>query len=147
MSNPEKVFFVNNIPIVVRTHTLTVREILDDAGLLPTEHKLFEERNGNEVACGELDAPVTLRHDAHFKAHRTAWHIWVNGTESIVHNDKLTFNEVVAHAKDLPPPAPGVEYTVAFEKARHPHEGTMISGECVHIKDGTEFEVTATNRS
>ena len=87
----------------------------------------------------------TEEHEA--AAHRAHWQIWVNGDEVVVDHEVLTFDQVVSYAKDLIPPGPVVEYTVAFEKAAHPHKGTLIAGETVRIKDGTEFEVTATNCS
>lgn len=78
--------------------------------------------------------------------HKT-WHIIVNGREKTVDHQTLTFDEVVALAPNLPPPGEGVQYTVTFEHAEQPKSGTLIQGERVVIKDGTQFVVTATNRS
>ncbi len=143
----EEVFFVNDEPIVVRTDRLTVREILDDAGLSPADHVLFAHRDGAEVAIGALETPVILRQGMRFTARRVSWNVWVNGDEVIVNGDVLTFDRIVGYAKGLPAPQPGVEYTVGFEKAVHPRAGTLIAGESVRIKNGTQFEVSATNRS
>ena len=79
--------------------------------------------------------------------HQHSWHIIVNGREKTVDHQTLTFDEVVALAPGLPPPGPGVEYKVVFEHAEHPKSGTLVQGESVVVKDGTEFVVTATNRS
>lgn len=148
MSHQEEVFFVNEEAILVRASTLTVREILDDAGLSSADHALFEQRDGMEVALEGMDTPVTLTQGARFIARRTSWRIFVNGIETVVRQEDLKFNEVVSLAKDLPAPGPGVEYIVAYEKAASvPHGGTLIQGEQVRIKNGTEFEVTATNCS
>jgi uncharacterized protein YacL (UPF0231 family) len=147
ISHHEEVFFVNEEPIVVRAATLTVREILDDAGLAPGEHALFEHRDGADSVVGGSESPVGLRQGMRFTARRTRWHIWVNGDEVVVSSDVLTFDQVAGYAKDLIAPGPGVEYTIGFEKATHPHEGNLITGEAVRIKNGTEFEVSATNCS
>lgn len=79
--------------------------------------------------------------------HQEEWRIIVNGREKIVDHETLTFDEVVALAPNLPPPGDGVQYKVAYEHAREPKSGTVIPGESVIVKNGTEFVVTATNRS
>jgi Multiubiquitin len=75
------------------------------------------------------------------------YEIIVNGRAYKAKSDVVTFDEVVKLAPNLPPPGPDVEYKVVFKHAAHPHEGTLIQGEDVKIKNGTEFVVSATNRS
>jgi hypothetical protein len=75
------------------------------------------------------------------------YHIIVNGREKTVESDILTFDQVIALAPNLPPPGPGVDYKVTYRLAVDPREGTLISGESVKIKNGSEFVVSATNRS
>jgi len=79
--------------------------------------------------------------------HQHEWHVIVNGREKTVDHQLLTFNEVVALAPNLPPPSDTVEYKVVFEHAEDPKSGTLIQGESVLVKNGTQFVVTATNRS
>jgi hypothetical protein len=79
--------------------------------------------------------------------HRAEWHIVVNGREKHVNHQRVTFDEVVALGPNLPPPGPTVEYKVVFEHAEEPKSGALIQGESVLVKNGTEFVVTATNRS
>ncbi len=144
----DELFFVDEQAIVVRTHMLTVREILDDAGVDPADHALLEERDGSVAELSGLDTLVHLTQGMRFKTRRIHWRIFVNGTAIVTDSDVLTFDQVVSYAKGLPPKAPGVEYIVAFEKAaQEPHKGTLIENEMVLIKNGTEFEVSATNRS
>jgi hypothetical protein len=57
----------------------------------------------------------------------------------------LSYDEVVRLA--FPEPDPQTIYSVSFEKAKHPHEGDLVSGQTVAIKDGTEFDVDDTGRS
>ncbi len=75
------------------------------------------------------------------------YHIIISGREKTVEGDVLTFDQVVALAPNLPAPGPGVDYKVTFRHAVDPQEGTLIHGESVKIKNGTEFVVSATNRS
>lgn len=76
-----------------------------------------------------------------------SFRIIVNGREKTVHDDTLTFAQVVALADGLPT-GPDVIYTVAYRKAdQHKKEGTLAEGESVKVKDGTVFDVTATDKS
>ena len=75
------------------------------------------------------------------------YEIIVNGRPEKVDGDYVTYEQVVAFAKNLPPPGKDVEYTVTFKDAVEPQEGDLIPGERVKIKNGTQFVVTATNRS
>ena len=79
-------------------------------------------------------------------AEHKRFEIIVNIIAHKVERDIVTFHEIVKLAGNLPSGG-DVEYKITFEKAVKPHHGTMIQGEEVKIKDGTEFVVTATNRS
>lgn len=74
------------------------------------------------------------------------YEIIVNMRPQRVESDIVTFDEIVKLAPNLPS-GPTVEYKVAFEHAVDPKSGTMIQGEKVQIRNGSEFVVTATNRS
>lgn len=75
------------------------------------------------------------------------FHIKVNSRERVVENDVLTYREVVA-LSNLPPLQDGMEYIVTYKRAVAPkHEGDLIEGETVTVKDGTEFVVEPGNRS
>jgi hypothetical protein len=145
--HPELTFFVNDEAIVVHTAALTVREILDNAGLSATDYTLIEHRAGNEIRLTALDESIALHDGIRFAAEQREYHIVVNGRERTVERAILTFEEVVALAPNLPPPGPDVEYRVSFRDAEEPRSGDLIAGENVRIKDGTQFVVTPTNRS
>ena len=92
-----------------------------------------------EAAEEELEC---AEHDKDF------WVI-VNGRRKEVHKRRLTFAEVVKLAFPDAPPSDNIIYTVAYRNGgndRHP-EGTIVAGESVKIKDGTIFDVTATDKS
>lgn len=74
--------------------------------------------------------------------------IIVNAQEKTVTKKELTFSEVVVLA--FPSPAGETTvYTVTYRRGGNEHkpEGTLSEGESVKIKDGTIFNVTATNKS
>lgn len=80
--------------------------------------------------------------------HDRDFHIIVNTRERTVEHDVLTYKEVVALAPNLPPLKEGMEYIVTYRHAVAPkHEGDLIEGETVTVKNGTEFVVEPGNRS
>ncbi|HWX98113.1 MAG TPA: multiubiquitin domain-containing protein [Solirubrobacteraceae bacterium] len=73
--------------------------------------------------------------------------IFVNTKRKEVEEDELTFDQVVALAQPLPS-GPNYEYTIDYRKAAgEKHKGELVQGETVTIKDGTIFDVTATDKS
>jgi hypothetical protein len=72
--------------------------------------------------------------------------IVVNAEVREVHNETLSYEEIVTLA--FPTPAPGAFYTVTFRHAKHPKEGSLKPGGTVEVKkQGTIFNVTATVKS
>lgn len=148
MSNhPEVTFFVNDEAIVVHTTSLTVREILDDAGFPVNEYVLLMHEHGNEVVYVDPEQAVTLHEGLRLRVRPRTFHIVVNGRERTVSSEVVTYEQIVALAPNLPPPSEIVEYSVTFRNAVKPHEGDLIAGESVVIKNGTQFVVSSSNRS
>ncbi len=77
--------------------------------------------------------------------HEKTYRVVVNGVESTVDHDLLTYDEVVRLG--FPSPDPNTIYSVSFEKAREPKEGELLPGQSVEIKENTEFDVDDTGRS
>lgn len=74
--------------------------------------------------------------------------IIVNGRPKTVESDRLSFEEVVALAFDPVPSGPNVAITVTYRHAaQRPDQGMLIEGQSVKIKNGTVFNVTATDKS
>ena len=71
--------------------------------------------------------------------------IVVNGEHKTVTSEVLGYDEVVQLA--FPSGEPNTIYRVTFRKAKHPHEGTLVEGQTVEIKEGTIFDVTPTGKS
>jgi hypothetical protein len=94
----------------------------------------------------EGDGPVTELNAE--QEHKTkSYVIVVNGTPHTVPSDVVSYEEVVKLAYPTPP-APNTVYSVTYEKAKkHPHEGDLVAGRSVEVKDGTEFDVTPTGKS
>ncbi len=79
---------------------------------------------------------------------RKAFSIIVNGQQKVIPSRNVTFHEVVKLAEESPSTDPNTIYTVTYRKAVAPyHEGIMVKGETVEIKDGTVFNVTSTSKS
>jgi len=74
--------------------------------------------------------------------------IVVNTRPHAVTQDELTFSEVVAIAvADGLLSGPQVIYTVSYRRAHGNKQGDLADGDSVKLKDGTVFNVGATDQS
>lgn len=76
--------------------------------------------------------------------------IIVNGRQrTVAKNSELTVVQVVAMAFDTPPTGENVEFTITYRKGGNEHrpEGSMSGNDTVKVKEGTVFNVTATDKS
>lgn len=76
--------------------------------------------------------------------------IIVNGRQrTVAKNSELTVAQVVALAFDNPPSGENVEFTITYRKGGNEHrpEGSMSGNDTVKVKEGTVFNVTATDKS
>lgn len=74
----------------------------------------------------------------------------VNGRQrTVAKNSELTVAQVVAMAFDTPPTGENVEFTITYRKGGNEHrpEGSMSGNDTVKVKEGTVFNVTATDKS
>jgi hypothetical protein len=79
--------------------------------------------------------------------HEVAIKIIINGREKVVHKDVLSFAEVVRLAFDSPP-GENAMFTVTYRNAdQRPDHGELVAGQTVKVKNGTIFNVHATNKS
>jgi Multiubiquitin len=83
--------------------------------------------------------------DEHHEKHIT---IFLNAERKEVTQKVLTYADVVfLEWGDSPPSGPNVQITITFKKAEKPHEGSLLPGSRVEVKDGTRFNVRATDKS
>jgi hypothetical protein len=74
--------------------------------------------------------------------------IYLNGEPKEVTSRVLTYDDVVRlEWGDKPPEGPDVKITITFKKAKEPHEGSLLPAGSVEIKEGTRFNVRATDKS
>jgi hypothetical protein len=76
--------------------------------------------------------------------------IVVNGRQRTVpKNSELTVAQMVALAFDNPPTGENIEFTITYRKGGNENrpEGSMSGGDTVKVKEGTIFNVTATDKS
>jgi len=115
------------------------------------QHVREAERDLAQALCAEARAEHELEHaieELEAAEHREFWVI-VNGRRKEVAKNRLSFAEVVALAFPNPPPGQNIIYTVSYRNGgdKHHPEGTLVAGQSVKIKDGTIFDVTATDKS
>jgi hypothetical protein len=131
----------------------TVGKDLYALGHIPPGHELFREAHGNreDELIRDGDEAIHLREDEHFYSAAVGEYpvtIIVNGRPKVVDRGDLSFAEVIALAFETPPTGPNVIFTVTYRKGGgKKHEGTLIAGESVRIREGMIFNVTATDKS
>lgn len=90
---------------------------------------------------------VHLRSDDHFYSQQVTA-IVVNTESKEVAKRRLSFDDLVRLAGDLPPPGPNMLITIDYSNGPHRNpKGALRKGESVWIKNGMEFDVSATDRS
>lgn len=72
--------------------------------------------------------------------------IYVNATPEKWVDKTISFEQVTKLAFPKPP-FPNTEYQVVYAEAQGNKEGTLAEGHEVKIKEGTQFDVTATDKS
>jgi hypothetical protein len=129
----------------------TTDEALYLLGKVAPGSDLYREVEGNREDQPVWDGgeEIHLREDEHFHSGPAKQiTIFVNGRKKEVTQRVLSFMEVVALAFNPVPSGPDWVFTVTYRKAvSKPHDGTLIQGEHVKVKNGTVFNVTATNKS
>jgi hypothetical protein len=80
--------------------------------------------------------------------HEVAFHIIVNAREKTVTSSIVTFDQVVQLAFNPVPIGPNVLLTVTYRHAAStPDTGTLVQGQSVDVRNGTNFTVRATDKS
>ncbi|MFC1414148.1 multiubiquitin domain-containing protein [Streptacidiphilus sp. N1-12] len=80
--------------------------------------------------------------------HGREYKIVVNTREKTVNHDEVGFDELVHLAFNPVPTGPNVVFSIGYRHAaQHPDQGTLAVGGHVKIKNGTVFNVHATDKS
>ncbi len=131
--------------------SLTTGEALYHLGMVASGSDLYREVEGNREDRTVWDdgEEINLHEDEHFHSGPAATiTVIVNGRKKEAPGRVLTFMQEVALAFDPVPSGPDWVFTVTYRKAAcKPHEGSLTEGETVTVRNGTIFNVTATNKS
>lgn len=73
--------------------------------------------------------------------------IFVNGTPEIWKKKTISFDEVSKLAFEIPPYGVNTEYQVVYSEAHGNKEGTLAQGQSIKVKEGMQFDVSATDKS
>lgn len=85
-------------------------------------------------------------HEDHGSHGEKPYTIIVNSRPHEWHEKEISFDQVVRLA--YPNPGPDQAFTVSYRNAEGPKKsGDLVEGQKVHVKDGTVFNVTSTNKS
>lgn len=144
---------IDDAKYTVEAAAMTGRELLALAKKSPPEQYEIEQvfGNGTKRTVG-LDELVDFRAPGVERfitaAAERDVRVIVNGRPKTVPRGKLCFDAIVKLAFEAPPTAPNTIFTITYKHAAGSKpEGILVEGECVQIKEGTIFNVTATVRS
>lgn len=119
---------------------------------IPQEQQLYKQVPGNDgdEPVFNTQNPLNLKNGDHF--YSTAeqfkgYTIFVNTRRKVVQNNVLSYTEVLALAFETPPTGPNWVISISYRNAAGDREGTLTEGGTVTIKNGTKFDVTATDKS
>lgn len=75
--------------------------------------------------------------------------IVVNGRAKSWGDSEISFDQVVKLAFETPPTGADMIFSITYRKGGNEHrpEGVMVEGDTIKVKEGTTFNVSATNRS
>jgi hypothetical protein len=95
-----------------------------------------------------MDEPQQVAASAMADRGQKDYTIIVNTRQKVVHREELSYEEIVKLAFENTPTGPNVIISVSYTDAVGPKpDGTLAKGGHVRIKDGTVFNVTATDKS
>ena len=158
--NDQFVFKVNGHELVSTEQKVTAHEILEQAakeGAIPGNPQDYELKSlTHDDHVYGWDDDVDLSIDSEFTTVPAANHpnpvdefnIFVNTRAVTVHSKDVTFQQIVDLAFDRPPSGSNIEIRVTFRDAAGPrNDGSLTEGHSVQVQNGTEFIVTATDKS
>lgn len=131
----------------------TTGAALYELGHVATSLALFREVKGDkeDVQIPRDALEVHLTQDEHLHSGTPTsekYDVIVNTETKTVYKAVLSFFEVVKLAYPDAVPSPTKIYTVTYKKAVAPmHQGSLVQGGIVQVKDGTIFNVTETDKS
>jgi hypothetical protein len=86
-------------------------------------------------------------HTSNPPGHEKTFDIIVNGRPRQVSQHRLTYWEVVRLVYPDAQPDVNIVYTVTYARSQGGHDGTMVDGDSVTLKDGMIFNVSKTDKS
>jgi len=151
-TNQPVTIYINASPYRVPAGAVSEKQLRTlTSPAIPKDHRLYRDIVDN------LDDPITedeivlIAHGERFFTKNplsTLFQIVVNGTKHTVSDSTVSFDAVVTIAYPEPPAGAQLLFTVGYSRAVAPRTtGTLRAGEGVTIKNGTIFNVTATDKS
>ncbi|WKN46439.1 multiubiquitin domain-containing protein [Tunicatimonas pelagia] len=140
---------IDDQPVEIEECFSTPRKLLEKVGKNSESYFLNQMIEDREIGYrNDPNHKVSIRNGQKFYSYRLKQEItiYVNGTPEEWKSKTISFNEVVQLAFPKPPYS-NVEYQVVYAEAQGNKEGTLAEGQEVKIKEGTQFDVTATDKS
>lgn len=140
-------FFVDDRAEITTNPNQTGGTLRDLFGVDSTRRLIRDYESPNDEPIGAED-PVLFGDGPVFITRSSNVVIIVNGRRRKVHQDELTFDEIVHLAFDNPPQGEFICFTITYRGGDcSKPEGTLLEGESIAITEGMIFNVTATDKS
>jgi hypothetical protein len=143
-------FTINGVPFISYDQCIlgkTIREL----GKIPADHDILlkiEQPFKDELVADEEEVDLARPGKEHFISKPVSITLIVNARAKTWGKRTISFEEVVVLAFGSFDPNPNRVYTVTYSGGVHPKpEGTMVKGQIINIKDKTNFDVSATDKS
>ncbi|WP_186114428.1 multiubiquitin domain-containing protein [Burkholderia gladioli] len=105
------------------------------------DDRLIERGDSVDLTAPGVEHFITVKHPREFE-------IFINGRKTIVHDERVTFEQLVELAFPGVPPQPDVTYSITYRKvASFPHEGELAPGAFIDVKNGSIINVSRTIQS
>ena len=101
----------------------------------------------NDYECGEAGSELYQRITKALTVDVPPFHITINGNKVVVHNQKMSYQDVM----DFIPPSekfPGVVFTMTYFRGADNTEGSLYPGsKPATVKNGTSITAVVTNNA
>lgn len=148
MNHPDRVrIHIDHEPY--QSPTPTTGEALYDMSGIGEHKELFKEvtGGGEDDLIARNDHHLELKQDDHFYSQR-AFNIFVNTVEKEVTKRRLSFDDLVRIEFSTEPTGPNIKITIDYSNGPPSNpKGSLRRAQSVRLRNGMEFDVSATDRS
>lgn len=148
---PQTFIMVDEQHLQVNDRILTPNRILELAGKDPNQSFLVQKVDDVEIGYrNDPNYKISIKNNQTFLSYNDVNEttIYVNGTPELWKKETISYEELVQLAFENPPYGQYTEYQVIYSGPKGlGSDKTLVSGQVIKVKNKTEFDVSATDKS